>query len=76
MVGQSSMGRSLLQAVVDEVKPPLMFNTTSGPCIMLWAQNLNVSFNNLEWIDLGPLTFAPGGSVSTAGSFCNETNSQ
>ncbi|XP_029578532.1 V-type proton ATPase subunit S1 [Salmo trutta] len=76
MVGQSSMGRSLLQAVVDEVKPPLMFNTTSGPCIMLWAQNLNVSFNNLEWIDLGPLTFAPGGSVSTAESFCNETNSQ
>ncbi|KAK6303313.1 hypothetical protein J4Q44_G00257670 [Coregonus suidteri] len=76
MVGQSSIGRSLLQTVVNEVKPPLTFNTTNGPCIMLWAQNLNVSFNNQEWIDLGPLTFAPGGSVSTAGSFCNGTNSK
>ncbi|XP_038863917.1 V-type proton ATPase subunit S1-like [Salvelinus namaycush] len=76
LIGQSSMSRSLLQAVVDEVKPPLMFNSTRGPCIMLWAQNLNVSFSDKEWIDLGPSTFASGGSVSTSGSFCNETNSK
>uniref|UniRef100_A0A8C7QLZ2 ATPase H+ transporting accessory protein 1b n=1 Tax=Oncorhynchus mykiss TaxID=8022 RepID=A0A8C7QLZ2_ONCMY len=76
LIVQSSMSRSLLQAVVDEVKPPLMFNSTRGPCIMLWAQNLNVSFSDKEWIDLGPSTFASGGSVSTSGSFCNETNSQ
>uniref|UniRef100_A0AAY5KSM6 ATPase H+ transporting accessory protein 1b n=1 Tax=Esox lucius TaxID=8010 RepID=A0AAY5KSM6_ESOLU len=73
LIGQSSMSRSLLQTVVNEVNPPLMFNGTSGPCIMLWAQNLRVSFSDQAWTDLGPLTSA---NVSTAGSFCNETNSK
>ncbi|XP_072304966.1 V-type proton ATPase subunit S1b [Eucyclogobius newberryi] len=64
-------GRSLLQAPppAPAVKPPIMFNISSGPCIMLWAQNLKVSFIKPEnWTDLASQT------LTTAGSMCNETN--
>uniref|UniRef100_I3KI82 ATPase H+ transporting accessory protein 1b n=1 Tax=Oreochromis niloticus TaxID=8128 RepID=I3KI82_ORENI len=37
-ISDQSVGRSLLQAVEPEVKPPIMFNVSGGPCIMLWAQ--------------------------------------
>ncbi|XP_035512688.1 V-type proton ATPase subunit S1b [Morone saxatilis] len=64
-------GRSLLQAVVPDVKPPIMYNGTGGPCIMLWAQNLNVSLSRTsEWIDLAAQT------PSLSGSVCNATNSR
>nr|XP_020474648.1 V-type proton ATPase subunit S1-like [Monopterus albus] len=50
-------GRSLLQAPVPDVKPPIMFNVSGNPCIMLWAQNLNVSISGtLPWVDLATET--------------------
>lgn len=64
-------GRSLLQAVVPDVKPPIMFNVSGAPCIMLWAQNLNVSLSkSAAWIDLAAQT------PSLTGSMCNSTNSR
>ncbi|KAM9445119.1 V-type proton ATPase subunit S1b [Clarias gariepinus] len=71
-----SAGRSLLQAPTGPiVKPPLTFNNLDGkPCILLWADELNVSSNGVSFLDLGPLTF--NGSVSLNGSFCNETFSK
>ncbi|XP_034550889.1 V-type proton ATPase subunit S1b [Notolabrus celidotus] len=63
-------GRALLQAVAPEVKPPIMFNETGGPCIMLWAQNLNISLSSTgAWIDLGADT------PTLTGSLCNNSNS-
>ncbi|XP_031701277.1 V-type proton ATPase subunit S1b [Anarrhichthys ocellatus] len=63
-------GRSLLQAVVPDVKPPIMFNVSSNPCIMLWAQNLNISLSEGSmWIDLAALV------PSMTGSMCNSSNS-
>ncbi|CAJ1084455.1 V-type proton ATPase subunit S1b [Xyrichtys novacula] len=63
-------GRSLLQAVVPDVKAPIMFNGTGGPCIMLWAQNLSISLSSTAaWIDLAAET------PTMTGSMCNSTNS-
>lgn len=62
-------GRTLLQAPENDVKPPIMFNVSGNPCIMLWAQNLNVSLTDGRWIDLAAQT------PSLAGSMCNTTNS-
>ncbi|KAM6976742.1 V-type proton ATPase subunit S1b [Aplochiton taeniatus] len=68
------LGRSLLQAVVDTVKPPIIFNNNEGRvCIMLWAQNLNVSFTTgtpAEWTDLATQT------PTLVGSTCNGNNSR
>ncbi|XP_051282306.1 V-type proton ATPase subunit S1 [Dicentrarchus labrax] len=70
-MSNQAVGRSLLQAVVPNVKPPIMFNGTGGPCIMLWALNLNVSLSStLAWIDLAAQT------PSLTGSVCNTTNSR
>ncbi|KAM7411244.1 hypothetical protein PAMA_021302 [Pampus argenteus] len=66
-VSEQTVGRSLLQAAVLAVKPPIMFNSSDGPCIMLWAQNLNISFSN-TWSDLATQT------PSLTGSVCNSTN--
>uniref|UniRef100_A0A3Q4G0S1 ATPase H+ transporting accessory protein 1b n=1 Tax=Neolamprologus brichardi TaxID=32507 RepID=A0A3Q4G0S1_NEOBR len=60
------LGRSLLQAVEPQVKPPIMFNVSGGPCIMLWAQNLTVRLGpSSPWIDLAQ------GEPSFVGSLCN-----
>ncbi|XP_070824915.1 V-type proton ATPase subunit S1-like [Chaetodon trifascialis] len=65
------VGRSLLQAVVPDVKAPIMFNASGGPCIMLWAQNLSVSLSERPvWIDLAAQT------PSVTGSMCNSSNSR
>ncbi|XP_035501909.1 V-type proton ATPase subunit S1b [Scophthalmus maximus] len=65
-----SVGRTLLQAVVPNVKPPIMFNVSGNPCIMLWAQNLSVSLSSTaEWIDLAEQT------PSLTGSMCNGSSS-
>lgn len=73
-LSKQPMGRSLLQEVVDDVKPPIMFNNTEGgPCIMLWAQTLNVSFTTstpAEWTDLSTQT------PTLDGSMCNSSNSR
>ncbi|XP_028265266.1 V-type proton ATPase subunit S1b [Parambassis ranga] len=62
-------GRALLQAVVPDVKPPIMYNVSGSPCIMMWAQNLNVSLSaTSEWVDLGAQT------PTLTGSMCNSTN--
>uniref|UniRef100_A0A7N9AL49 ATPase H+ transporting accessory protein 1b n=1 Tax=Mastacembelus armatus TaxID=205130 RepID=A0A7N9AL49_9TELE len=69
-VPNQPVGRSLLQAVVADVSPPIMFNVSGSPCIMLWAQNLNISFTSTSpWLDLATQT------PSLAGSLCNQTNS-
>lgn len=62
------VGRSLLQTDALSVKPPIMFNVSGSPCIMLWAQNLSVS-NSSTWIDLAADT------PTLTGSRCNSTNS-
>uniref|UniRef100_A0A8C7Y483 ATPase H+ transporting accessory protein 1b n=1 Tax=Oryzias sinensis TaxID=183150 RepID=A0A8C7Y483_9TELE len=67
-VPQEKMGRSLLQAVDPDVKPPIIFNVTGRPCIMLWAQNLNVSTKSGEWIDLATQTPQLTGSCSPSNS--------
>lgn len=69
-------GRSLLQTNSGpDNKPPVTFNgTDEKPCILLWADQLNISYNGGNVFDLGPLTF--NGSVSLDGSFCNETFSR
>ncbi|XP_063320090.1 V-type proton ATPase subunit S1-like [Pelmatolapia mariae] len=70
-ISDQPVGRSLLQAAVSEVKPPIMFNVSGGPCIMLWAQNLNVSLGpNLPWTDLAQET------PSLVGSLCNGSTSR
>ncbi|XP_018543574.1 V-type proton ATPase subunit S1 [Lates calcarifer] len=69
-VSDQSVGRSLLQAA-DTVREPIMFNVSGAPCIMLWAQNLNVKLSDASaWIDLAQQT------PSLEGSICNGSNSQ
>ncbi|XP_073326853.1 V-type proton ATPase subunit S1-like [Pagrus major] len=64
------VGRSLLQAAVSNGTEPIMFNTSGGPCIMLWAQNLNISLSSTSgWTDLATQT------PTLAGSMCNGTSS-
>ncbi|XP_022532870.2 V-type proton ATPase subunit S1b isoform X1 [Astyanax mexicanus] len=67
-------GRSLLQTPEPAVKEPVMFNSTGGPCILFWADALNVSFEKGAFFDLAPLTFNK--SVTLDGSFCNESTSR
>ncbi|XP_029012975.1 V-type proton ATPase subunit S1b [Betta splendens] len=51
---EQPMGRSLLQTVAPTVNPPIIFSVSGKPCIMLSAQNLNVSFTSPpQWTDLG-----------------------
>lgn len=70
-ISDQPVGRSLLQAVVPEVKPPIMFNVSGGPCIMLWAQNLTVRLGpNSPWIDLAQDV------PSFVGSLCNGSTSR
>ncbi|CAN9515619.1 unnamed protein product [Ophioblennius macclurei] len=71
LVMEQPAGRSLLQAPTPApVKPPIIFNNGSAPCIMLWAEKLSVSSpDTTNWIDLATE------NVSTAGSQCNGTNS-
>ncbi|KAF3860890.1 hypothetical protein F7725_001145 [Dissostichus mawsoni] len=56
------------RAVEPTVKEPIMFNVSGNPCIMLWAQNLNISLTG-EWIDLAAQTPLLDGSI------CNGSNS-
>ncbi|KAM6925121.1 V-type proton ATPase subunit S1b [Xenentodon cancila] len=69
-VSNPQVGRSLLQTVAPDVKAPIMFNSSDGPCIMLWAQNINVSLTkSSEWVDLAAET------PTLTGSMCNNSNS-
>lgn len=77
MIAETSMsgqpaGRTLLQSIETDVKPPIMFNVSGAPCIMLWAQNLLVSLSgsSSEWTDLATQT------PSLTGSTCNSSNSR
>ncbi|KAM4571361.1 V-type proton ATPase subunit S1-like [Fundulus diaphanus] len=64
------VGRTLLQAPGADVRPPIMFNSSGGPCIMLWAQSLIISLSSPpEVIDLAAET------PTLSGSMCNDTNS-
>uniref|UniRef100_A0A1A8G913 ATPase, H+ transporting, lysosomal accessory protein 1a n=2 Tax=Nothobranchius korthausae TaxID=1143690 RepID=A0A1A8G913_9TELE len=69
-VPNQHVGRTVLQTVEDDVKPPIMYPESGSPCIMLWAQNLNVDIaSGAGWLDLALQ------SHSTVGSMCNSTNS-
>lgn len=70
------VGRSLLQASGSSDNLPIIFNGSSGPCIMLWAQSLSVAVLNsstLQWIDFAAPNITP--ILTFTGSQCNETNS-
>lgn len=70
-ISDQPVGRSLLQADGPEVKPPIMFNVSGGPCIMLWAQNLTVRLGpSSPWIDLAQDV------PSLVGSLCNGSTSR
>lgn len=70
-ISDQPVGRSLLQAVVPEVKPPIMFNVSGGPCIMLWAQNLTVKLGpSSPWTDLAQQT------PNLTHSLCNGSTSR
>uniref|UniRef100_A0A3P8Q8G5 ATPase H+ transporting accessory protein 1b n=1 Tax=Astatotilapia calliptera TaxID=8154 RepID=A0A3P8Q8G5_ASTCA len=70
-ISDQPVGRSLLQADGPEVKPPIMFNVSGGPCIMLWAQNLTVRLSpSSPWIDLAQDV------PSFVGSLCNGSTSR
>lgn len=70
-ISDQPVGRSLLQADGPEVKPPIMFNVSGGPCIMLWAQNLTVRLGpSSPWIDLAQDV------PSFVGSLCNGSTSR
>ncbi|XP_006625671.2 V-type proton ATPase subunit S1 [Lepisosteus oculatus] len=77
-----SLGRSLLQAPAkaETPYPPVMFNGSSGPCILLWAKNITLSWERSrdQWVrlDLGPMTFGASANVSLSDSSCNQTNSR
>lgn len=63
------VGRSLLQSAEPTVKAPIVYNGSSGPCIMLWAQNLSVSLSEASpWIDLAAQTPTVTGSCSNTTS--------
>ncbi|XP_030230569.1 V-type proton ATPase subunit S1 [Gadus morhua] len=71
LMSEQPQGRSLLQSPPEtNVPAPIMFNVSNNPCIMLWAQNLSVSFTpSPQWIDLAKET------PTFDGSLCNGTNS-
>lgn len=70
-VSDRSVGRTLLQTAVPDIKRPIMFNVSGGPCIMLWAQNLSIKLNkSVEWIDLAEQT------PTLSGSFCDGSTSR
>lgn len=70
-ISNQPAGRSLLQAVEPDFKPPIVFNGSGTPCIMLWAQNLNVSLSTSSpWIDLFAQT------PTLTGSMCDGTDSR
>lgn len=71
VVAKQHPRRSLLEsAEPSSIPAPLMFNTSGTPCIMLWAQNLSVSFDaKPTWTDLATQT------PTFEGSTCNGSNS-
>ncbi|XP_041092932.1 V-type proton ATPase subunit S1-like [Polyodon spathula] len=78
-----NLGRSLLQAPPKPDAapyPPVMYNNSVGPCILLWAENLTVSLvhsdGTLMSFDLTSRTFGPGANVSLTDSVCNLTRSR
>ncbi|KAM9341819.1 V-type proton ATPase subunit S1-like [Pholidichthys leucotaenia] len=70
LVSNQPLGRTLLQSTQAAVKPPIIFNATGVLCIMLWAQNLNVSLSGSDWIDLAAET------PTLTGSMCNSSYSR
>ncbi|KAG9335114.1 hypothetical protein JZ751_005677, partial [Albula glossodonta] len=72
-----SVGRSLLQASADSVYPPVEFKSEGTSCILLWAENLTISYYKGKWErhDLTPQTFGESVTISLTGSSCNRTHS-
>lgn len=64
----------------SETYPPVEFKEKDSPCILLWAENLTVSFRSegSTWKrhDLSAQTFGEGASVKLDGSSCSASNSK
>ncbi|XP_012682891.1 ATPase H+ transporting accessory protein 1a [Clupea harengus] len=85
---QSVGGRSLLQSRKSKGKakgeeegpyPPVEFQEKGSPCILMWAENLTVSFQRegkYQRHDLSPLTFGESAPVKLTGSSCTESASR
>ncbi|MGH0187327.1 UNVERIFIED_CONTAM: hypothetical protein FKN15_024597 [Acipenser sinensis] len=78
-----NLGRSLLQAPPKPAAaphPPVMYNNSVGPCILLWAENLTMSHVRSGGapvrFELTSRTFGPGANVSLTDSVCNRTHSR
>ncbi|MBN3279090.1 VAS1 ATPase, partial [Polyodon spathula] len=78
-----NLGRSLLQAPPKPAAaphPPVMYNNSVGPCILLWAENITMSHVRSGVppvrFELTSRTFGPGANVSLTGSMCNHTHSR
>ncbi|KAJ8410548.1 hypothetical protein AAFF_G00194520 [Aldrovandia affinis] len=75
---RQSVGRSLLQATPSSPYPPVEFKSEESSCILLWAENLTISFYKGKWErhDLTPQTFGQSVTLSLMGSSCNSTHSR
>ncbi|XP_035244089.1 V-type proton ATPase subunit S1 isoform X1 [Anguilla anguilla] len=76
-----SVGRSLLQVSPSTPYPPVEFKSEGSSCILLWAENLTISFYNKDrsaWErhDLTPQTFGHSVTPSLTGSSCNRSLSR
>ncbi|KAJ8259406.1 hypothetical protein GJAV_G00168920 [Gymnothorax javanicus] len=76
-----SVGRSLLAASPRPPSPPVEFKSEGSSCILMWAENLTVSYYNKEkssWKrhDLTALTFGESITPVLTGSSCNSTHSR
>ncbi|XP_043080919.1 V-type proton ATPase subunit S1-like [Puntigrus tetrazona] len=75
VMAAQSVGRSLLQALPESpVKPPVVVNTTGGPCILMWADTLLATYSGKQ-VDLAKDVFNSSSDI-TAGSVCNGTVSR
>ncbi|KAJ8358760.1 hypothetical protein SKAU_G00152850 [Synaphobranchus kaupii] len=76
-----SVGRSLLQVSPRSPYPPVEFKSEGSSCILLWAENLTISFYSKaksawERHDLTSQTFGHSVTPSLTGSSCNHTLSR
>lgn len=75
-MGAPLVGRTLLQSAAEPVKPPVAFNNSQGPCILLWADTIRVSFQrDSKWIDEDLTSATFNQSMDLSGSLCNENSS-
>lgn len=76
VMGEPLVGRTLLQSAAEPVKPPVAFNNSQGPCILLWADTIKVSFQQgSQWRDADLTSETFNKSMDLSGSLCSENSS-